>query len=36
MSDCTEQDVLVIDAMGLKHASVGGDVKFLNLDYKDH
>ena len=32
MSDCTEQDVLVIDAMRLKHASVGGDVKFLNLD----
>ena len=32
MSDCTELNVLVIDAMGLKHASVGGDVKFLNLD----
>lgn len=31
MSDCTELNVLVIDAMRLKHASVGGDVKFLNL-----
>ena len=31
MSSCTEENVLVIDAMRFHHASVGGDVKFLNL-----
>ena len=31
MSSCNELNVLVIDAMGLSFASVGGDVKFLNL-----
>lgn len=35
MSECTQDNVLVIDAMRLNHASVGGDVKFLNLHIRN-